>query len=258
MNKAGKTPLVPRTGQSKSAELVEKCPLTTRRLVKRMQRRLQESEVADVRRLISHVASMAEQGSRCNERNGPASPSKQRLTDVSGARGVAAPVPRMGQCRHEYSEKTSRDGTPRTQERKERTHRSRKRATTAGKSGPTAGKKSMANCRRSGGKQPSVKETGNNHELYQDPPDTVRRNARTGPRQFRQRPKLGSSGVAVHRPGDPCLDAEAARIQLLSCSTSMRRPASLPRAQKTAPPDQSNEKRVDDTVIMQTSSNSPS
>ena len=33
----------------KSAELVERCPLTTRRLVKRMQRRLQESEVADVR-----------------------------------------------------------------------------------------------------------------------------------------------------------------------------------------------------------------
>ena len=32
----------------KSAELVERCPLTTRRLVKRMQRRLQESEVADV------------------------------------------------------------------------------------------------------------------------------------------------------------------------------------------------------------------
>ena len=32
-----------------SAELVERCPLTTRRLVKRMQRRLQESEVAHVR-----------------------------------------------------------------------------------------------------------------------------------------------------------------------------------------------------------------
>ena len=33
----------------KSAELVERRPLTTRRLVKRMQRRLQESEVAHVR-----------------------------------------------------------------------------------------------------------------------------------------------------------------------------------------------------------------
>ena len=33
----------------KSAELVERCPLTTRRLVKRVHRRLQESEVADVR-----------------------------------------------------------------------------------------------------------------------------------------------------------------------------------------------------------------
>ena len=30
LNKAGKTPLVPQTGQSNSAELVEKCPPTTR------------------------------------------------------------------------------------------------------------------------------------------------------------------------------------------------------------------------------------
>ena len=33
-----------------NAELVERCPLTMRRLVKRTQRRLQQSEVADVRR----------------------------------------------------------------------------------------------------------------------------------------------------------------------------------------------------------------
>ena len=40
----------------------------------------------------------------------PGSPWKQRLTDVSGARGVAAPVPRTGQCRHDMG-KTARDGT---------------------------------------------------------------------------------------------------------------------------------------------------
>ena len=36
-----------------SGEFVERCPLTTRRLVKRMQRRLQESEVADVRHVTA-------------------------------------------------------------------------------------------------------------------------------------------------------------------------------------------------------------
>ena len=34
MNKAGKTPLVPQTGQSNSAELVEKCPSTSRHKVR--------------------------------------------------------------------------------------------------------------------------------------------------------------------------------------------------------------------------------
>ena len=48
--------------------------------------------------------------------------------------------------------------------------------------------------------------------------------------------------------------------RFLSCSTLMRRSISLLRAQKSVwtPQDQSNEKRVDDTVIMQTSSSSPS
>ena len=45
----------------------------------------------------------------------------------------------------------------------------KKRATTAGKSGPTAGKKSIANCRRTEGSQPSVKQTTNNHHSYRDP-----------------------------------------------------------------------------------------
>ena len=52
--------------------------------------------------LISHAASTAEQGH--DERTQwPGSPWKQGLTDVSGARRVAAPVPRTGQCRHEWT-----------------------------------------------------------------------------------------------------------------------------------------------------------
>ena len=106
---------------------------------------------------------------------------------------------RTGQCRHEWTQKTktARDGTPEP-------------------------KKHIANCRQTESNQPSVKDTGNNHQSYQDPPDTVRRNtkfplfkAAHRPRQSRQHVKLGSSAVAVHRRGhrDPCLDAEAAWIQ---------------------------------------------
>ena len=67
---------------------------------------------------------------------------------MSGARGVAAPVPRTGQCRHEWTQKkkTASDGTP--EPKKE---------------------KSTANCRQTESNQPSVKETGNNHQPYQDP-----------------------------------------------------------------------------------------
>ena len=39
----------------------------------------------------------------------------------------------------------------------------------SGKSGLTAGKKSIANCRRTEGSQPSVKQTGNNHQSDRDP-----------------------------------------------------------------------------------------
>ena len=50
----------------------------------------------------------------------PGSLWKQGLTDVSGARGVAAPVPRTGQCRHEWTQKKNSQGRdPRTKERKE-------------------------------------------------------------------------------------------------------------------------------------------
>ena len=48
--KAEETPLVPRTGQSNSAELVEKCPPTTRHKVRNAVTIAEfESEVADVR-----------------------------------------------------------------------------------------------------------------------------------------------------------------------------------------------------------------
>ena len=47
----------------------------------------------------------------------PGSPWKQSLTDVSGARWVAAPVPRTGQCRHDKG-KNSQGKDPRTQEQK--------------------------------------------------------------------------------------------------------------------------------------------
>ena len=126
---------------------------------------------------------------------------------MSGARGVAAPVPRTGLCWQE--EKTARDGTP--EPKKE---------------------KNEANCwqteqlafRQSYRKQPSV--------VVCDSPDTVHstrswrrqvlRNAKFpllraahSRRRNRQCSKLGSSAVAVHRRGhrDACLDAEAARIQ---------------------------------------------
>ena len=69
--------------------------------------------------LFSHVASTAEQGQGVRTQ-WPKSPWKQGLTDVSGARGVAAPVPRTGQCRHEWTQKKNNQGwDPRTQERKE-------------------------------------------------------------------------------------------------------------------------------------------
>ena len=59
--------------------------------------------------LISHVASTAEQGHGVRTQ-WPGSPWKQGLTDVSGARGVAAPVPRTGQCRHEWTQKKKQPG----------------------------------------------------------------------------------------------------------------------------------------------------
>ena len=75
--------------------------------------------------------------------------------------GTAAPVPRTGQCRHGWTQEKKQPGMGPQNPRK-------KRATTAEKSGPTAGKKSIANCRRTEGSQPSVKQTTNNHHSYRD------------------------------------------------------------------------------------------
>ena len=72
------------------------------------------------------------------------------------------PVPRTGQCRHGWTQEKKQPGMGPQNPRK-------KRATSAGKSGPTVDKKSTANCRRTEGSQPSVKQTTNNHHSCRDP-----------------------------------------------------------------------------------------
>ena len=118
----------------------------------------------------------------------PGSPWLQGLTDVGGARGVAAPVARTGQRRHESTQKEKKSGvgpqnlrtkTAPTAGRREQPLRERADPQWARRAWPTAGS------------QPPVKETGDNHQSCQDFPDTahstrswrrqVRRNAGTGP-----------------------------------------------------------------------------
>ena len=68
--------------------------------------------------------------------------------------------------------KTARDGTPEPTKEKSGPTAGRKEQPI----GPTAGKKSIANCRRTEGNQPSSqRERGNNHQ------SDHARNARTGP-----------------------------------------------------------------------------
>ena len=138
------------------------------------------------------------------------------------------------------------------------------------KSGPTAGKKSMANCRRTEGNQPSVKETGKNHQSDRDRPDTVH-STRSWRRQVRRSARTGPDSA------DSAQSVQARQSQFIDedIETSLSRRRCSPdsedrvdssvavpllRAQKSArtPQDQSNEKRVDDTVITQTSSHSSS
>ena len=64
-NKAGKTPLVPRTGQSTVRELVERCSLTTRRLVKEnaaTAARVQKSQTCDMKQPRGAWLALASQG----------------------------------------------------------------------------------------------------------------------------------------------------------------------------------------------------
>ena len=109
-------------------------------------------------------------------------PLETRPHHVSGAPGDsgAGASHRTVQAWMDSREKTARDGTPEPKKEVKSNHcdgtpepkneksgptAGRKRATTAGKSGPT----SIANCRRTEGSQPSVKQTTNNHHSYRDP-----------------------------------------------------------------------------------------
>ena len=132
--KAGKTPLVPQTGQSNSAELVEKCPLTTRHKVRNAvttaevkSPKLQTCDEQQPRGDWSHEPRDLDgsAGPRCTIARTTCETSAWKPLEtrphnnVSGARGVAAPMPRTGQCRHGWTqtEKNSQGRDPRTQEK---------------------------------------------------------------------------------------------------------------------------------------------
>ena len=87
--------------------------------------------------LASQADWTAEQGQGGGERSGLEALVNKASQNVSGARRVAAPVLRTGQCRHGRKRNTTRDGTP----------------------GPM-NEKSTANCRKKS--IPSLRETGNN------------------------------------------------------------------------------------------------
>ena len=96
-----------------TAEMVERCPLTMRH-GQDMHQRLQESEVADVRRAtaerrLAQPAKQTRRQSRAKvyERDGLEALGNQSSQNVSGARRVAAPVLRTGQCRHGRKRKNS-------------------------------------------------------------------------------------------------------------------------------------------------------
>ena len=145
------TPLVPQrpVNQSNSAELVEKCPPTTRHKVKRKQWRLQKSRVRSCRRatnnsreevgLISHAALDGRAGPRCTIARTTWEtlvwkPLETRPHHVSGARGDSGANVSHRQCRHGWTQtKNSQGRDPRTQESK--------------RAQPTAGEKSIPNSR---------------------------------------------------------------------------------------------------------------
>ena len=114
-------------GSINSAELVQRCPLTTRRLVKRVQRRLHESEVADVRRATAErrLASRT----KCPRRQSMAKMYERNGLEVLGNKALqtcAVPAGSRRQCHAQDSagmnglkRKIARDWDLRTQERKE-------------------------------------------------------------------------------------------------------------------------------------------
>ena len=112
--------------------------------------------------------------------------------------------------------KTAKDGTPEPKNEKSGPTAGRKRATTAGKSGPT----SIANCRRTAGSQPSVKQTGNNHQSDRDPQTQITQQDGRDARQSSTealtfQTVLKDRNLSSHRGNhrDPCLSAEADWIQ---------------------------------------------
>ena len=242
----------------KSSELVE--PLTTRCLVKRLQRRLKESEVADVRRatelgLAKQVTSTAEQGQGVRTQ-WPGSPSKE------GLRRERCPWGR--QCLAQDSagmsgleRKRSQAWDPRTQERKEHSQLQADRKQSA--------------FRQSYRKEPQAFRFPRHrapNKMVETPGATERKvpilqsSAQAPTAQTLKAWKLSSRSFidedieipvsAQRQPGF--------RRSWRFLSTLTRRSSSLLRAQKTAsmPQVQSNEKRVDDTVIVQTCFSSPS
>ena len=148
--------------------------------------------------------------------------------------------------------KTARDGTPRPMKRKEHSQlqADKKQPSVVARSHPDTvhSTRSWRRHVRRNAKFPFFKE--------------AQRHGRT-----RQYSKLGCSTVAVHRPGprDPSLGAEADWIQkiveipqLQDADEKVDITAENSEDSANAADTSNNEKRVDDNVIMQTNSSSPS
>ena len=161
--KAGKTPLVPQTGQSNSAELVEKCPLTTKHKVRNAvttaevkSPKLQTCDEQQPRGDWSHKPRDLDgsAGPRCTIARTTCETSAWKPLEtrphnnVSGARGVAAPVPRTGQCRHGWTQTEKQPGkgpqNPREGKRAQPTAGKRAQPTAGKRAYPTAGERTKA------------------------------------------------------------------------------------------------------------------
>ena len=185
-------------------------------------------------------------------------PLETRPHHVSGARGVAAPVPRTEQCRREWARKTKQAGmgfqSPDLQ--------------LVIRAWQTAGGQRAISLQSKKRQETSISRSRSPDTVYSTRSwrRQVRRNAPTGPDSPDSAQSVGAQQSQFVNEDIEILVSTQRQPgfrrswKLLSCSTLKRRSTSLLRAQKPActPQDQSNEKRVDDTVTMQTSSNSPS